>query len=60
MNHKLVWFVGALAECLTPGCGWYVDARNAMGLGAQHAKRHPGHHVGITCSYAAKTPEVGA
>jgi hypothetical protein len=34
--------LGAQADCLS--CGWSVHSRNAMGLGAQHAKR-TGHEV---------------
>ena len=36
------WMVGARAWCET--CGWALEARNAQGVGAQHARRY-GHNV---------------
>jgi hypothetical protein len=38
--------VEARADCMTDGCGWFSEARNAHGSGVQHAKAH-GHAVQI-------------
>jgi len=46
------------AECDT--CGWRCTAKNAVGVGVQHARRH-GHYVhirierSIVCDYTGKT-----
>jgi len=34
-------------------CDFHVDARNAMGVGSQHAQKR-GHHVGIELAYSVR------
>lgn len=54
-------YVGAEAVCLMRGCSFRVDARNAMGLAAQHHLREPGHQLDVRQAYrvggALSTPQ---
>jgi len=45
------WMVSARANC--SDCDWFVEAKNAMGVAAQHADRE-GHEVDLDLVYGGK------